>query len=240
MKIIGHRGAAGLGLENSHDSFKAALQYDLYALEFDVHLTKDQHLVVVHDKHTKRVSETKLVIGESTLEELKDLLLNNRQHLPTLQEILDAVGSQRLIIEIKDKGTVPTLLKVLAANPQVQASVASFHHSELQLLRTLRPDIPIYVLEHVAPVDIIHSARRLHAYGIGLNKWLMNPLTYRLAKQNGIELYVYTVNNKFIFRFLRFFYPEAIICTDRPDLYADRKKPAAGKKRSRLMRQPKR
>src|SRR5688572_24217312 len=55
MKIIGHRGAAGIALENTAESIKAALALPIDGMEIDVRRTKDGHLVVIHDEDTSRI-----------------------------------------------------------------------------------------------------------------------------------------------------------------------------------------
>lgn len=49
LKIIGHRGAAGLMPENTLSGFKKAMEIGVDAIELDVHLTSDNVLVVTHD-----------------------------------------------------------------------------------------------------------------------------------------------------------------------------------------------
>lgn len=220
-RIIGHRGAAGLALENSTESIRAALALDVDAIEFDVHRTKDKKLVVLHDRHTGRVSDKRVVITETTLDELRGLPLKNGQPLPTLDEVLDILDTKPVIIDIKDEGSAGELLQVLKRHPHAQVSFASFHHEELRLLHERMPHIPIYVLEHFSPVDIIHSAVNLGAHGIGLNKWLMNPLTYYLAQRYHLELYVYTLNSHLLGRFFRRLYPEVSICSDHPERFGN-------------------
>ena len=57
MKIIAHRGAAGLALENTLESIKAALKLPVYAIEIDVRRTADGELILLHDHHTGHVSK---------------------------------------------------------------------------------------------------------------------------------------------------------------------------------------
>jgi glycerophosphoryl diester phosphodiesterase len=220
-RIIGHRGAAGLALENSTESIRAALALDVDAVEFDIHRTKDKKLVVLHDKDTKRVSQTTVRINEVTLDEIRNLPLKNGQTIPTLDDALDILGSKPVIIDIKDDDSAGELLQVLKRHPKAKVSFASFRHDELRFLHERLPEVPIYVLEHFSPVDIIHSAVNLRARGIGLNKWLMNPLTYYLAQRYHLELYVYTLNGRFMGRLLKRLYPEVDICTDHPERFAD-------------------
>jgi len=222
MKIIGHRGAAGLALENSRSSLLAAIEQGVDMIEFDVRLTADDHLVVIHDKATGRVSEDIRTVREQTLTELHEFGLSNGEDLLTLDEALDVIGATPVIIELKDKQSVDELLLVLERHPNAQPSVASFDHDELRQVRRVLPKVPIYVLEHYGPIDIIHSAHNLHATGIGLNKWLMNPLTYQMAKHYKLEIYLYTVNGPVLARFLKLFYPDISLCTDRPERFITR------------------
>ncbi len=219
MKIIGHRGAAGLALENSRASLLAAIEQGVDAIEFDVRLTADDHLVVIHDKETSRVATDKQTVRKLTLAQLRQVSLSNGEKVMTLDEALDVIGTTPVIIELKDKGSVDDLLLVLERHPDANPSVASYQHDELRNVRRVMPHVPTYVLEHYAPIAIINSARHMHATGIGLNKWLMNPLTYWLAKRYHLEIYLYTVNGTALAHVLHWLYPDVSLCTNRPERF---------------------
>lgn len=217
MKLIGHRGAAGLALENSRSSLLAAIDQGVDMIEFDVRLTSDDHLVVIHDKGTGRVSGEKLTIRKQTLDSLRESNLGNGESIMSLDEALDTIGDTPVIIELKDENSADELQLVLERHPHARPSVASFDHSELRRVRRAMPDIPTFVLEHYGATDIIHSAHNMRATGIGLNKWLMNPLTYQLAKHYRLEIYLYTVNYRWLAYFLHALYPDVHLCSDRPE-----------------------
>lgn len=219
MKVIGHRGAAGLALENSRSSLLAAIQQGVDMIEFDVRLTADDHLVVIHDKRTGRVAEDKLRVREQSLEELRQFSLSNGERFLTLDEALDIIGDMPVIIELKDRHSVDELLLVLERHPEARPTIASFQHSELRQVHRVLPGVPTYVLERFAPVDIVHTAHKMHTTGIGLNKWLMNPLTYWLARRYHLKIYLYTVNNRLLGNFLHFFYPDVDLCSNRPERF---------------------
>ena len=221
MKIIGHRGAAGLALENSRASLLAAIAQGVDMIEFDVRLTADDHLVVIHDKETSRVAEDAHTVRERTLAELRTVSLSNGEELMTLDEALEVISDTPVIIELKDKGSVDELLLVLERHPNSVPRVASFQHDELRYVRRVLPDVPTYVLERFAPVDIVHTARAVQATGIGLNKWLINPLTYWLVRHYNLEIYLYTVNSPLFVRFLRLFYPNVDLCTNQPERFIE-------------------
>ncbi|HEY4160843.1 MAG TPA: glycerophosphodiester phosphodiesterase family protein [Candidatus Saccharimonadales bacterium] len=219
MKIIGHRGAAGLALENSRAALRAAIDQGVDAIECDVRLTADDRLVVMHDPVTGRVADVSRTVHKQTLADLRKLNLKNGEKILTLDEALDIIGDTPVVIELKDKESVNELLLVLERHPHADPSVASFQHEELRHIRRVLPAVPTYVLESSAPVDIISTARSLHATGIGLNKWIMNPLTYWLARYYHLEIYLYTVNNRLLARTLHLLYPKIILCTNHPERF---------------------
>ncbi len=218
--IIGHRGAAGLALENSPDSIRAALDYNIDAIEFDIHRTRDGQLIVLHDSHTGRIAEKRVLVNAKTLDELRALKLKNGQQLPTLEELFQLIGSTKpVVIDIKDLGCAIELLRLLTKYPEVEASVTSLKYSELEKLRKADPDLPIYVRDLLSPFEILHTARKLRAQGISLNMWLINPLTYYLAKRRKLELRIYTVNHPLMYRFFRKLYPNIVIYTNHPERF---------------------
>src|SRR3954471_10624430 len=75
VQIVGHRGASFDAPENTVASVKLAWEQKANAAEFDVYLTKDRKVVVIHDKDTKRTAAggVNKVVAESTLAELRTL-----------------------------------------------------------------------------------------------------------------------------------------------------------------------
>ena len=220
MRIFGHRGAAGLALENSRESVLASLAHNLEVVEFDVHKTRDGKIVVIHDHHTGRVADQRVIVHDLTLAELQQIKLKNGQPIISLDELLDIIGDKKpVMVDIKDSGCGEELLRIFERHPLCRIYVTSFKHDNIAYIRAARPDIPTYVLEHFSPFDIIQKARELHATGISLNMWLMNPLTYRLARRNKLELLVYTVNHPWMIKFFALFYPDVVIYTDHPERF---------------------
>ncbi|MEH6681631.1 MAG: glycerophosphodiester phosphodiesterase family protein [Sediminicola sp.] len=99
--VIAHRGAwkqQNLP-ENSIASLKEAIRLGCHASEFDVHLTKDNVMVVNHDPHFKDME-----IATSTYGELLAKQLDNGENIPTVEAyILEGMRQKgtKLILEIK-------------------------------------------------------------------------------------------------------------------------------------------
>lgn len=232
MKIIGHRGAAGLELENTATSIRRALSLSVWSIEIDVRLTKDRQPVICHDGDLTRVSNDSRKISELTLKQIKRVKLLDGSSVLTLPEALKLAGTLPVIIELKDSHSARPVLEVTKDFPNAKVSIASFKLEELALARDLAPNIPLYGLDHTKPFDSIYAAQILKLDGVGLNYWLLNPFTYWHARRHHLKMYVYTVNNKFIAKFLNWFYPEVAICTDHPEWFV-RKRPRFGKRRKK-------
>ena len=100
---IAHRGLHNeLYTENGIKAFKNAIDHDL-AFEFDIHLTKDNQLVVCHDENLKRTTGKEGIIEDLSLKEIKDnYRLLDGGEIPTLQEVLDLNKEQvPMVIELK-------------------------------------------------------------------------------------------------------------------------------------------
>ncbi len=104
---IAHRGLhdAGSGIpENSLLAFEKAIEAG-FAIENDIHLTKDGEVVVFHDDDLYRMCGIHGAPEEMTLAQLKELKLGDtEERIPTLRECLDVVeGKVPLLIEFKIK-----------------------------------------------------------------------------------------------------------------------------------------
>lgn len=216
MKVIGHRGAAGLALENTLESIKAAKEAGVDAIEFDVRLTADGHFVLCHDHDVSRVSEHGHAIKKVVAEHIGDIVLLNGEKLPTLPEALKAAGETPVVIEAKGAEWAEPLAALMKKRKITNASVISFNHSELGMFTKLLPGVPVFSIERTKPFDAVRVAKQNHFTGIDLNFWILNPLTYWMARREQLEIIVYTVNSPWIAAFLRVLFPRISITTDNP------------------------
>ena len=70
MVITGHRGAAKLEPENTCLSIKKAIDLGVDQIEIDVHLTRDQQLVVIHDQTVDRTTDGHGAVSDLSLQEI--------------------------------------------------------------------------------------------------------------------------------------------------------------------------
>lgn len=220
MKIIAHRGASGLALENTLASFELAMLLGVDAIELDIHISQDGKLMVNHDATLLRTSGDPLQVKSSKQRQISAVLLNDGQsYVPTLKQVFDATGYTPLTIEIKSPGCATALHKLLKRHRNRDVTVVSFKHTDLSQLQALGTQAKLVALERTKPLEIIDVARRQHFDGIGLNFWLLNPLTYWYTRRAGLTIYVYTINSRVLGKLIGWLYPHVAICTDHPEWF---------------------
>ena len=103
IKVIGHRGAAGLEPENTLLAFKKALKLGVDELELDILPSKDGHLMVIHDDKIDRTTNGSGYVKNLTLSELKKLNAGKGEKIPTLNEVFDLIKNKNVILNIELK-----------------------------------------------------------------------------------------------------------------------------------------
>jgi glycerophosphoryl diester phosphodiesterase len=152
--LYGHRGARNEAPENTLTGFRHALRQGITAFEFDVHLTADDQLVVIHDPTVDRTTNGSGPVAAMTVAELAQLDARSifpewpeRAWVPTLTEVLDVVGGAE-DMEIEIKTDTPERLRRVAELVLVairrydlaaRAAVTSFDPVALEAVARLAP-----------------------------------------------------------------------------------------------------
>lgn len=109
--IGGHRGDRFHYPENTMPSFRAMQTLGCDAVETDVRMTKDGHLVLIHDRSVARTTGATGNIDEMTLEEVRALDAGSfkgekfaGEKIPTVEEFLEFIAGTDLIVnwELKE------------------------------------------------------------------------------------------------------------------------------------------
>jgi len=196
------------------------------AIEIDARLTKDGHLVTIHDKDTGRVADKSLWVASSTLAELKALRLKNGERLLTIDEAVALIGKKkRIVLDLKSGAICTELIPLLRKYPKANIMLTSRNYRQLAKIRKAIPGIPFTARSYIYSTEIVHIAHTLGAAGIAVNKWVLNPLTYYLAKRAGLQIHTYTVNNPLLVALFSALYPDLHIITNHPERFADDKAP---------------
>ncbi len=79
-QVVAHRGSSALQAEHTLGAYVAALDEGVDAVECDVRLTADGHLVCVHDRDLRRIAFQDGVVSAMELAELEDLDFSAWKH----------------------------------------------------------------------------------------------------------------------------------------------------------------
>ncbi len=220
--IVGHRGASFDAPENTLSAFKLAWEQQADGIEGDFYITKDQQVVCIHDKDTKRTARKNLVVAQSTLAELRELEYGNwkdprfaGEPIPTFQEVLDVVPPGKLfVIELKVGPEIvplikPALDKELASASGKQFLFISFHADTVAKCKELFPSIRAHWLtgfkedkktgDWTPKIETIYETiAKCKADGVGLQGQMavINKAFIERLKYNGCrEFHVWTIDD---------------------------------------------
>ncbi len=103
--VAGHRGAKSLYPENTMLSYIKAIELGVDQLEIDVNVTKDGHLVLIHDTTLDRTTDFCGPVRDYTLAQLQNANAGEGERIPRFFELLDYIKNSdiSLNVEIKDK-----------------------------------------------------------------------------------------------------------------------------------------
>ena len=156
MLVMAHRGASSEAPENTLIAFSKAVEIGADYIEFDIRLTKDNEIIIMHDENTKRTTGYDGLIKDMTLSELKKLNCGNEAidaEIPTLEEIINLKrGNTKLQIEMCSLGLIEPLYSLLKKYDLMDlVLVSSFRLEELLKLQRLNPDLKLASLHTAQP-----------------------------------------------------------------------------------------
>jgi glycerophosphoryl diester phosphodiesterase len=123
--VFAHRGSSAAFAEHTRAAYLQALADGADGVECDVHLTRDQHVILLHDANLDRTSDGTGPVAERTLRELRRLDFSSWKGA-RIPEIYGAQSEQFL--------TLPELLEILrGAGRPVGLAIELKHPSPYQL-----------------------------------------------------------------------------------------------------------
>ena len=157
--VIAHQGGDGIWPGNTMYAFKNAVGLEVDVLEMNAHITKDDHIVLMHDEEVDRTTDGTGVIEEMTLAELQKLdaaywwsndggktfpYRGKGIRVPTLDELFQEFPQMRYVIEIKltqNPIALPLCELIRKHRLQDKVMIASFHDEAMQNFRETCPEV---------------------------------------------------------------------------------------------------
>lgn len=209
MNIIGHRGAKGEAPENTLSGFHYLMALGIRQVEFDIHVSADGQLIVIHDKTLERTTNGIGFIKNKTQAELASLdachqtspQWPNNDGVPSLAEVLALLKDfDHLQLEVKTESPEDCLIvaQQLPALWQTfgsRAVTTSFNIDYLRLMQQTQPQIPRGLLvEEYFQGDIITLAQELGCILIAPHHRLLTAELVSRAHQLGLTVSTWTVD----------------------------------------------
>lgn len=193
--IMGHRGAAALEPENTLLSIERAMEIGVDAVEIDVHMSKDEQLVVIHDSTVDRTTDGTGLVGSYTLKEIKALDAGKGETIPTLQEVVDLINNKvTLVIELKEEGTEKRVVDLVRKNNvEDNVYVISFWHRLVKTVKEMDRRIKTGVLFVGCPVDAC-IATQASADALVMKYTFINTEFVKIAHEGGLKVFVWNID----------------------------------------------
>ena len=218
VEIIAHRGASHDAPENTLASINLAWKQDADAVEIDIYLSKDGHIVLMHDKDTERTGCRDELVVEQTLAELRQLDVGiwksekyKGERIPVLSQVLPTIPEGgKLYIEIKTESEIlPRLKKEIDASgiDHEKLAIICFDYATITNANKMFPNIDCYWLSsfkkdketgEYRPClrQLIEKAKAADVDGLDLEAEPFIDADYvQSIKDAGLGIYVWTVDD---------------------------------------------
>ncbi len=196
-----HRGNSKSYLENSLESFEAAINLGYSYIETDLRCTLDNEIVTFHDKDLKRLLNIDIKIKDLTLIEIRKLF-EKRGYIPTLIEILSKFPDTFFNIDLKEQSTLEMAMKIVnEMNAFHRVCFASFNSNRIKKVYENFPQaITSMGIKDVIKFKLFYlNTSHSNVLQIPI-KWngikvFSKPLLKR-AHKNSLKVHLWTINDE--------------------------------------------
>ncbi|WP_050615482.1 glycerophosphodiester phosphodiesterase family protein [Bacillus testis] len=206
MELYGHRGYSAKYPENTMAAFKAVLPY-AQGIEFDVQLSRDDEIVIIHDETLDRTTSGKGLVKDEDYNSINSLSIrggDKDQYVPRLVDVLEwARGLEDFTLNIELKtdfipyeGIAEKTYRLVEAYGLVNQTVfSSFNLQTLEELREAAPDARIGILIHHSIPRLKQWVKELDAEAIHCPPDFPFTEEAQMLRLHGTKLRVYTVDD---------------------------------------------
>lgn len=193
MDLIAHRGLTNENIkENTLKAFKNAINNNYNGIELDIRKTKDNVIVVIHDKYINRTSGG---IGNINNLTYKNVLKynfgtkKNKSKIPTLKEVIKCINNTNIFIELKEEINKEELENILKLNNSNKYYIMSFNKEYIDNLLGIEYNLGL--INYVFNSFIDYSNYNF----VLVLEDLFNKDIYDYFKKLNIEVVIYNIRN---------------------------------------------
>ncbi|MCZ6702213.1 MAG: glycerophosphodiester phosphodiesterase family protein [Ignavibacteria bacterium] len=212
--IIAHRGESYDAPENTLASINLAWKRDADGVEIDVQLTKDDKIVLIHDKTTLRTGSKYKRIAANNYDGLLKIDVGKfkntkwkNERIPLLDEAIDTIpGNKILFIEIKSDEKIIKPLQNLIEQKNInlaQIKFIGFNIYMMELIKKTFPEIGSYWIVEgknyrtkglLKKTIIKCNSAKLDGLDVQARKYLNKDVIHSV-KNSGLKIYTWTVDD---------------------------------------------
>ncbi len=209
--IIAHRGDVSNAPENTLPAFRSAYESGADGVELDVRLTRDDQLVVFHDRGLKRLGGARGLVTNTTLDEMRSMDVGEwfgsefrGLQTPTLDEVFDLLPPG-FLINVEMKAVIDRMrliahkvAEVLRRHRRRESTlVSSFNPISLWELRKIDPSITrgyIWSRRHPPPIRSRCFSRMVRAHWYDPAHGSYNPRLMRNMRRRNVRTLAWDVD----------------------------------------------
>ncbi len=223
VQRVAHRGGLAYAPENTLAAFQKGIDLGVDWLEFDVQMTRDGALVVIHDETVDRTTNGTGPVRELTLEQIRSLDAGDGQKVPTFQEVVDLAKSRgaQILPETKSAHLYPgieekMLQELHQADYLDHTVIQSFEAGSLEKLHRLDPQARLCALYGLWKLDLRSPAGDAQYLCPMAEMVLLNPAMVSQAHREGRQVFVYfgVMESPFGQAAMRFFGVDGMMVND--------------------------
>jgi glycerophosphoryl diester phosphodiesterase len=187
-------------------------------VELDLRLTRDKHLVVMHDATVNRTTNSSGSVAQMTLNDLKQLDAGVGERVPTFEQVLE-VTDLPIYAELKVVGAAGPLTAFIRHRKLAEQVIPiSFQPEALFQIRQSLPRLPVGLVLS-GPLSDSITALRVGAALVSPEAVHLNAALVESCRREGLRVTTWTVNEPEEMRRVLKLGVDGIV-TDRPDLLA--------------------
>ena len=202
MLIYSHRGESKYAPENTMSSFFLAYILGSDGIECDVRKTKDNKIVIIHDKTINRTSTGRGKVCDYTLNELREYNFGNKQYndekIMTLDEFLQIFSDKdiNIYLEIKEGGYENQIWNIISKYNLKKITIISFKYELLKKLRSISKTIKLGWLVYDINSQTIYDSLKINISILICNSITIDNKITEKVKNNNLKLGAWGINNK--------------------------------------------
>ena len=213
--VIAHRGDSAHRPENTLSSFASALEVGAEIVEFDVQLTADGHVVVIHDPLLDRTTDARGSLRQMTLQQVRAVSAGyparfgdryRGERVPTLSEVLGFLRDRsKAMIELKSDSVTDdaegglealTIEEIRRAGLEKDTVLISFDRRALVRCRTIAPEIMRgHLFARAEPGEVLIGAQEVGCELVMPEKGMLSDALRERAREAGLKVATWVVDD---------------------------------------------